>query len=792
MQPRPINDAEAVIEAFWDTTLSDFDQCAVEPGEGTGARANQYWCWLEMTWDNARPGQRILTMSRQVDIKIEHYDALRIRCGIPSTARLTVNAVVDGRPHRIVDGLVGPDRKWEYTGPIEGGHLEQYEIVLDAVEGGGGSANLQWINLVNRQIETIRHSRSSPYSPQWPKFLEPQGRTIDPEPILGLLFDGAELAALRTKLSHPLYEPMMQALRARAREHLRAEPERFAMVPAATIDRHHRAHHQQLGAFDPANVVVVCGFVGLLDEDTRMLRMAARALMAMAHSPTWDESFIERFPGSAFDYRGFVAFDNLYASALGLDWVGSMLTDAGRALVCEAISKKGLTQINKDFLQYDYIYACNQAPGFSQGRIAALLAILPRWPHAAKWLDLAERDLRESLERVFNLTEDHGGLEGPGYTSATILRALCAYIMLARRRGQKLSDVVPPAMLASSEYFFMFLSTAGPAGMVIPYGDCGGAFALDFVSLMAIASGDVRWEQLRRAMLQAKAPADFHNSTIPFLYTLIFTDPPAEPGRVAVPTFRLLGSTGMVASCRPGPDGPVRLQLIGAAVGAGHVHQDKGSFVLEALGDGLAIDRGCLPYTHVQSERSSRAHLHNLLAPARIGDREPEQDMHVTVPILPTGSGDERSLDTSIDTTRIWAGQFERHQRRIYSPDPSLFFIDDDVAFDDAAPRGATFHLHSSFPIASVDGGYVVRGTHADLHVRPTWAVAAVSLGEDFLDYRLKPVNHLAITCEPGTRHRLITVLQVSKAGSAPRWSVTDDGAIVARGADAAYAYPVR
>ncbi len=88
MRPRPINDAEAVIEAFWDETLSDLDAYTVEPGEGPGATVSQYWCWVESSWHAAVPGAPIFTMSREVDIPIEGYDALRIRCAVPSSARL--------------------------------------------------------------------------------------------------------------------------------------------------------------------------------------------------------------------------------------------------------------------------------------------------------------------------------------------------------------------------------------------------------------------------------------------------------------------------------------------------------------------------------------------------------------------------------------------------------------------------------------------------------------------------------------------------------------------------------
>jgi hypothetical protein len=74
MKPVPINYAEAVIEAFWDTALSDIDCYDFRAGKGTGACCKQGWCYVEFSWHRATPGKPIFSMSRDVDIIIEHYD----------------------------------------------------------------------------------------------------------------------------------------------------------------------------------------------------------------------------------------------------------------------------------------------------------------------------------------------------------------------------------------------------------------------------------------------------------------------------------------------------------------------------------------------------------------------------------------------------------------------------------------------------------------------------------------------------------------------------------------------
>ena len=122
----------------------------------------------------------------------------------------------------------------------------------------------------------------------------------------------------------------------------------------------------------------------------------------------------------------------------------------------------------------------------------------------------------------------------------------------------------------------------------------------------------------------------------------------------------------MLESCRQTPEGSIRLQLIGAAQGAGHVHQDKGSFILEAFGDAIAIDRGVLKYGHPSSALTTVAHMHNVLSPVREGEREAEQinDVEAEEAIdawcLPRGSGDEKMLDAEIDTTAVWRRKLRR------------------------------------------------------------------------------------------------------------------------------------
>ena len=123
-----------------------------------------------------------------------------------------------------------------------------------------------------------------PYRPDWPRFRERAGHSVDLKPGLGILFDSDQLERIRRNVEDPTYRPLMDVLRVKAGAHLLAQPESFGMKSGTTINRHHRAHEIAMGELDPSNVTVVCGFVGLVDRDEDLLRMTGQAILVMAQA----------------------------------------------------------------------------------------------------------------------------------------------------------------------------------------------------------------------------------------------------------------------------------------------------------------------------------------------------------------------------------------------------------------------------------------------------------------------------------------------------------------------------
>ena len=118
MLPVPINDAEGVVETFWDPGLSDLGDWAFEPGPGTAAKVKQQWWCAEPSWQNATPGQPVFSMRREIDLPLAGYDALRTRCGLPSPffatgENLIVNARCGEKGHLQVEITDPLETPWE-------------------------------------------------------------------------------------------------------------------------------------------------------------------------------------------------------------------------------------------------------------------------------------------------------------------------------------------------------------------------------------------------------------------------------------------------------------------------------------------------------------------------------------------------------------------------------------------------------------------------------------------------------------------------------------------------------
>ncbi|MCX5661271.1 MAG: heparinase II/III family protein [Planctomycetota bacterium] len=795
--PIPINAEEAIVEPFWHPPISSLAQWRQEADAETSGSAGTFWFGAMIQWKRG-DGHVVTRMTRDVDWIIEGYDRLSLCLTLPSTARLHVRATIDGQPRSLLEAAPGRDNFEEYEAPIAGRRIERLEIELRDTGPGPGQGRLMWVGVFHQARRDAARSAPSPYEEAIERLMLPAADLRDAAPTLGLHFGPEELAGLRQKAKSPAYAPLFARLRERAKQSLTREPWRgVGRFPNEGGPRGSRGG--TAGHIDPL-AMRLGALVGLIDEDPDLLRMAARHALSLAHCEYWFPDFLEAFPGSGFEQRAF--FDYRWGTALvyAWDWAGCCVSPAGRELFAHAIASKAVGRIQETLMRHPYVRGCNQGAYMSYGAIVCLAALSKVWRHARDYIEPAKKALDETMETY--LAPDGGAFEGVGYVSSTIGHALVAYQLLARMDGKSLAEVVPAKVLRSADYLAVMLSTAPPAGAGINVADGGrpgstlypeclpylarlaaGMGAPNGSTNAAPGTGIAAMPALLAAMLDR--PLSQENFGTPgsafvFLFGPEPDDLPAPAARP--PVFCVLPQTGQLCSCRETPAsgggaggvGLVRLQLIGAPADAGHGHEDRGSFVLEAFGEEIAIDRGQMEYSDPRCGVIKAARYHNLLIPLDDAGQPTAQMNPCRSATLPTGTGDAQRLRATIEAGPAWGPGVARWTRTITSHEPTTFDVLDEMDFAPTgaaahgsaatSPRAVGFHLHSRFPWLrdEASGAWVTHGQRAELRVDPQWTPARVFAGEDFIDGNKKPTFTLALIAPPAASHRLLTRLSVS------------------------------
>ena len=223
--------------------------------------------------------------------------------------------------------------------------------------------------------------------------------------------------------------------------------------------------------------------------------------------------------------------------------------------------------------------------------------------------------------------------------------------------------------------------------------------------------------------------------------------------------FRNLAVTGLLCSNRPTPDGPVRVQVIGGPAGAGHGHDDRGSFVLEAFGDELAVDRGQMPYVDPRSAIIKHARYHNLAVPHTDDGAPLRQHNPCPVATVAEGEGDEQHLHCRVDLNGVWPEPVTGAERLLDSDEPRRVEVTDRLRLE--RPLAVGFYLHSRYPWRRCERAWVTEGPHGRLTVTPHWRPQAEEGEEDFIMGTKEPAYRLLLVGKAAVSHTLVTDLEV-------------------------------
>jgi len=648
-----INEAEAILDPFWDPSLSELDQWTIEPGADCGLRVYQNWCWVAFEWARRPAGALPLRMSRPCGVDCGDYDALVLSVMAPPQAVVRLLAETDRGPRRL-DAPPAGAKKRELALELNGAtRLERVTVEIEAGADGIASGWFNWLGLQHSGRLAHKLAAQTAWDARWEKHLKDESFEPAFVPAYGLVQNAGELAALRERHAKLTADGSPSPFVAAAELASRVAPESLIhdFVNFWGDSRYNRERdHAKFILNHGLNAAIA----GHLLKDKRLLRLAARYAMSIGMCGNWDDGFICRFPGGPFEHRCFVQSLCAYEVAAILDLAGEYFTDVGREFLLRRLAEEAIGTIQFNTWKHDYIFGCNQLVWFTPGRMLALAVLHRHWPRVRPYLDIAYQEVCVSLER--SILPDGGYGEGPAYFGCVGRDAGLGLYFYSRAVGRPMAEIVPEPMRRCGDFAEALISTDGARDVIAI---CDGAAGWHDFTSQAIMAGLLprsAWTRMLRKTLARNrgwpgndwsAEAQRSTADAAIAWGLMADLPAVVPEPRA---FAHLPAMGPLTSQRRLGGEWVRLFIQGNKAGAGHTHEDKGSFVLEFAGETFAFDPGSCDYSHPLAEELVHCERHNMLVPYGMPER-PHPACPLPHDVKPVGAGDATAFRAEIDAT---------------------------------------------------------------------------------------------------------------------------------------------
>ena len=711
MRPTPINMAEAILEPFWDPALSGLKKWKIAPGTAHGLQVTQNWCWVTLSWARRPKSGPALRMSREFDCDVRGYDTLLVSVMAPLGTVFRMKAETDaGSFHMQAEPATS--KKKEHALPIPGAkRLRTLTLELDAAGDGLAAGWLNWVGVSNQQLLPRYLAQWQRFDDRWEGYLQSESYEPEFKPAYGFMVDTAELGTLRERhelwrKEHDGQSPFLVAAAA-----LRGStPPEQLICQYANVwgdDRYNR--EREHGRYIDYMAGINAAVAGVLLKDRALLRLAARYALSIGACERWDEGMICDFPGGSFNQRCFVQSLCCFSVGLVLDLAGEMFTPLGRTFLLQRLAKEGIGTINFNSWAYDYIHECNQLLWFTPGRLMAYLVLERNWKRVKPYSEIAWNEMSASLDTI--ILPDGGYPEGPLYFGLVASNTGWSSILYSRFTGKPFSSMLPESLRRCADLGELLASTDESADM-IAIGDAGTGRGLP-LTLVTMANALPQSAWLR--MFHKAAQREPGKST---LADLVLNWSLAEklPARATEPRpFVSLPVMGCMASTRRVGAHWVKLFLMGNKAGAGHAHEDKGSFVLEYAGQTFAIDPGMGDYSNPQHLQLKYCQWHNMLLPYGTAERPAPQNP-LKPDVKPVGAGDARQFSGHIDAAPGWEGWYRKWHRSWNSPQPDMLTIRDEWELERG--EGVEFVWQTRLPVTLQDGVVMLKGKRGKASIR--------------------------------------------------------------------------
>ena len=754
-----INIAEAIIDPFYETQFSCLDRYTFDGFIPDRCYWSQGWHFLNLRFDVVESDKLLGSLGRACRIDASDFDRFRMRVSLSVNVRISVVLTVDGVRQKVIDAI-GPGEFKELFGVFSGDTIESIRVEFRAVQPGMAVGMVEWTMLESVERLDLLEQSQPTYDPAWPGYLV---ESVDPaaiQPTAGIFFGVDDLEEIRRKTESPLYATVMANLRSEAKRFLSLSPENHIAEVARYLYPFTRDRIYYIDGLPEFYVgATACALVGLLDQDTDALRMAARIALSQAFCASWD-AWVDTVPETIWEDRGFPNFIIGVGCALALDWAGCIFTDLGREVIVKSLADKALPRIQQSLMKHGYMWYSNQGVWDLYGHVVCTIAISSRWRHGDMILDR----VMEILNGIINeyIEEDGGSFEGVSYQQHTMAFAMLAAAAYARFRGKPSATVASPKLESATKYLLAVASEGSHPGSALPIADggpVGKPMAAHCAALLHRLYGDTDLEPLIAYLIPLSSP-DI-SMRIDNAATLIFGPESPRRSNISTPCFRILEDSCILTSSRPTLAGNIRVVLTGCQEkDAGHSHHDRGSIIIEAFGESLLNEVGMIDYKIPEHVLLKDPRYHCIACPGPL-DSLPQQLLPTPGKILPSGTGDEIRLEATVDLTLAWGSPVISASRSIASSTPEELAIVD--LFGLKQPGVVTVIFNTTGSIEPVSGGWRVKVGDACADILPEWSPVHYRIADNLYNAMKERCRVLMLESNVSSYHELVTRIRLRR-----------------------------
>ncbi len=611
MRIAPINKAEAIIAPLFDARLADLPSFTVESLDGLPIALSQAWDGSVL-----KGRSRDFILRWQGRFEFQHYDRLRLFLNYPPAFKLSAAALLNGREFRLFEDLPGRRLPSEPTSRVFGSDqayqvLTRLELHFQGSPGPDTLILLNWIGLVSSVREPDLERERPRYPEDWPGLLNPNGKAALAEP----LFSTREwLERLPELARQERFAPLLRRLRTTAARFATYAPEpdiREYFPCDEHMFRYVRVRDRNRPRWDHPQRIQVLALAGYLDDQPAWSRLAARHVLALAHTPYWFEGPQGNCPGSDWHHVCFMESHGMGALCYALPFLGDWLTPAGRAKVLDRIEEAwGL--VNAKCEEPGYRWHMNQGVVGNSLRLLGA-AFLYHAGRGAQYAAAVEQSYRDHTTVVNNYLADDGHCSEGGYYNYSFSTSLPMWLAYSAFSGKPLARVVPDRFKRSVAFVEATTSSVSEEGVMCPIGanDIGAPWPGMLLAFLQAACG---WQGAGRWLRRRLAPGNEREIGADEVLVMLQLVPdrliqgPAPGGIQGCP------QSGLVA-CRFPPPRRGKLLLQAERPATGHCHHDRGGIILEAEGEILLPDLGTTNYANLRCAFMHRADWHNLAHP---------------------------------------------------------------------------------------------------------------------------------------------------------------------------------